>query len=400
MPFPWRLLGVALAVTGAVWFAAPSTEENRRNEQENPERLINTGWVYVPGIGSLLQVWQARSGFERGVGAVFMVADIVTLGMAGAAFLRLTQAGVASLRSAGGATVRGFTQAGMRSATEAEANTAIRSALSTGQAVVASEGTLNHAVIYVMNQQGQIVRLHGGISRLLYPATVHSAEAFRTSAVNSFFVVGEQGANLTLLNAANELRQGGAWMLRSCGATQCLLLERAAIPGLRLPTTYSGRFIPASIMAHQAGQAAGATMVNRVRFWTGTAIQGSLLVGSNSAIHAELTLVEGMTRPQLVSVPTATVGPSPVVPEQTDIPPVGSIQYRVRLIRERYGTDPQGLELAALLAQIDDFFIPLDLAQFGRPEVLLETRTALFNEGFSSEVANAITFRLQALALR
>jgi hypothetical protein len=401
MTFPWLLLGAALLITGAVLLAAPSTEENRRAAEADRERLINTGWVFVPGVGSFLQVWQARSGFERGVGAVFLVADIVTLGMAGAAFLKLSQAGIAGLRTASGSTVRELTQAGMRSVTEAEANTAIHTALQSGQAVVASEGVLNHAVIYVMNEQGQIIRLHGGISRLLYPAQTFTAETFRTSAVNSFFVVGQQGANVTLLEAASQLRQGGAWMLRSCGATQCLLLERAGISGLSLPATYSGRYIPASIMAHQAIHSGGATMVNATRFWTGTAIQGSLLAGSSSALHTEATLPIFLTQPQPVTIRDASIRPTSTAPGPGGRPPVGSIHDRVRRIRERYGADPQGMTLTFLLRGLfEEFFIPFDPRYFSRPEVLQETEMALVTEGFSAPAAQAILRRLHELSAR
>lgn len=397
MTFPWLLLGAALLITGAVWLAAPSTEENRRAAEADCERLIDTGWVFVPGVGSFLQVWQARSGFERGVGAVFLVADIVTLGMAGAAFLKLSQAGIAGLRAASGATVRELTQAGMRSVTEAEANTAINTALRSGQAVVATEGVLNHAVIYVMNEQGQIIRLHGGISRLLYAERLITAETFRTSAVNSFFVVGQQGVNVTLLEAASELRQGGAWILRSCGATQCLLLERASISGLRLPATYSGRYIPASIMAHQAMQGGGATMVNATRFWTGTAIQGSLLVGSTSVLHGSATVV----RPLLVTIPDDSIRPPSTVSRPSGRPPAGSIHERVRRIRERYGANPRGFVLELLLDGLfDEFFIPFDPRYFSRPEILQETEMALVVEGFSAPAAQSILRRLHELSAR
>jgi hypothetical protein len=386
--FPWLVLGIALAFAGGVaigsssWGGGPTLEENRAAAETDPDRLINTGWVYVPAVGPLIQIVQARSGLERGLGILFFGLDIATAGMAGTAVLKLSQVGLRALRGASAATVRELTEAGMRSVSQAEADQLVRGALSSGQAVAATEGALNHAVIYVMNDSGQIVRLHGGISRLLYTSgTTYSQAAFRTGAINTFQVVGEQGANLTLLEASRTLQQGTGLMLRSCGATQCLLLERAGLGSL-VPASYSGRFIPASVTAHMALQSP-VQVVNGVRFATGTLIQESLLMGGSTLVSraGNLVVTASFTPDVVPGFSPLASSTSPSQQEHSD----DLLQVRARAIYRRYGANPQGEQLADLLRHSNEFIVPLDI---GNPQTLQSFRSALLGQGITPEVTD------------
>ncbi|MBN1323500.1 MAG: DUF4157 domain-containing protein [Methanotrichaceae archaeon] len=296
LAFPWLLLAAALGVAVAIALTAPSTEENRRSDEESQEStsFFPDIWYWVPVVGSVRQIWEARSGLERGLGMLFLVLDITTLGMAGSAVIKLSRAGLTALRGAGRTTVRQLTQAGLQPITEDAARTSIMTALREGRAVVATEGVLNHSVIYVMNEQGQIIKLHGGISRLLFPARPLAEGEFRMT-INAFQVAGESGINVSLLESSEVLKSGGAMMMRSCGATQCLLLERAGL-GTLAPITYSGRFLPLSVMSHQAMQGP-VRVLSGTRIFTGTAIQMGLLFASGSVAP------RGLAFPLMVRMP-------------------------------------------------------------------------------------------------
>jgi hypothetical protein len=326
---------------------SPSTEENRAAAEEDPNRFINTGWVYVPVVGSLMQIIQARSGLERGLGVLFFPLDVVTAGMAGSAVLKLSQAGIATLRGTAPAAIRELSEAGMRAVTEEAAKETVLQGMRAGRAVVATEGVLNHAVIYVMDEAGQIVRIHGGISRLLYGATSRSAEQFAMR-MNTFRVVGEQGINFTLLEASEQLRQGGVWMLRSCGATQCLLLERAGLGSL-VPASYTGRFIPASVMGHMALEGEVA-VVNGVRMLTGTVIQESLLLSMGWAPGRLGTFNVMMATPEASASASEFRRSAGGATANATAGGVPTEAVRIaREVHERYGDDPQGMELDDLL---------------------------------------------------
>lgn len=278
--FPWLLLAGALVLAGGVAAVAPSTASNRRRHQQSPDdMLINSGWVYVPGVGSLTQVWQARSGLERGVGIGLFALDVVTFGMAGSAVFKLSAAGVRSLRAAGSGTISKLTQAGMKPMTEKAAQTHMMAQLKAGKAIIGTEGALNHAVTYVMDGAGKIVRIHGGISKLLYPAKQYSQNAFKLS-MNTFTVVQSQGEKMSLLKAAALMKKSWApTTMRSCAATQCMLLETAGLTGIKnlVPKSYSGRLLPASVTGHQAMRGVEVVSVNLPRMYRGTAIHAGLL---------------------------------------------------------------------------------------------------------------------------
>ena len=89
----------------------------------------------------------------------------------------------------------------MRAVTQAEVQAQARVALESGQAVIATVGRRNHAIVFV-KVAGRYYRLSGGAMRSMRVAAM---EAFNPSSINAFYAFGGAGESAAMLAEAQQL---------------------------------------------------------------------------------------------------------------------------------------------------------------------------------------------------
>jgi hypothetical protein len=290
MGFPWLLALAALAFVGAATTAAvsPSYEENQQAAAADRDRFINTNWVYVPLVGSFGRIIQARSPLERWFNVAMAPLDVLTLGAAGGALLRIGGiAWRAAIRDAAAREVVNLAVTGVRATSAAEVNAAVRTALDGGQAVVATVGWRNHMVVFV-RVGDRYYKLSGGITTAMH-RTAYTAAEFAPR-VNAFSAVGPVGGDVGAQLLAQAQGIGGfygvGFSARSCSLTSSVLLERVGM-GHLVPATAGGRFLPVTVMGSVA-EGTGSFVTSAVgmqRFAVGTtmnfAVMGVLHTGTH-----------------------------------------------------------------------------------------------------------------------
>lgn len=320
---PWVILaGIGLAAGLITWAVSDSPEENRERHAAGEDDPSDSLWALVPIYGSVQQIREAESYFERVLGVGFLMLDLATLGSAGVAARALIRAPAALIRTAatrqggrlaireGGEiateaaareSAEAFTRGGGAVfASEAAATSEIMQALQQGAIVAVTEGGLNHAVLYARNAAGQLLRIHGGPLRVLFNSaprelTEQAAQGIGRR-VNAYAVIEAGDTAVDIERAVASVQGGRSALLRwlggnptSCGIVQGALLEASGLPAQTLSRLVpsggaAARMLPITILDHMAANA-GLTLVEggMGRLIGGTIVQGSML-GAGGAI--------------------------------------------------------------------------------------------------------------------
>ncbi|MBV7337528.1 DUF4157 domain-containing protein [Chloroflexi bacterium TSY] len=280
--FPWLIAaGILIATMLVPSRLAPDPGENA------PPDLIDTNWIYVPIIGSIIQMIQGRNWLEQGAGFTFLFFDAAGAGaMLKGAWVLLNSAGRAGMRALGGLGLQRLNREGVRGLSQAAARQEIDAALHAGHAIIGNEGWLNHSVIYVV-ENGRIYRLHGSLTRLTYGATTREVTGETATALarrlNEVTIVSSQGTIMDLRQAYRALH-GLQWHRRipiGCAGTQSLILERAGFGSL-VPRGIS-RYLP-FMFRHQGLMTGSARSIHSVRGLFGVGLHGFAMPTSLMAI--------------------------------------------------------------------------------------------------------------------
>jgi hypothetical protein len=321
----WLILaGIGLVAGLVIWAASDSPEENQKRHAAGAPNASEEIWALIPVYGSIQQIREADSYFQRVLGVGFLMLDCATLGSAGVAGRALLKAPGSLIRSAiarraaGGLAVREggeilteaaaketaatFTrEGGALLASQAAASDEMLAALSRGSLVVVAEGGLNHSVIYAKNAAGQIMRVHGGPMRVLFQEVPRELSAKTTQSmarrVNAYLVIEGAEGSAALEQAIAKVSDSGPAALRwlggnptSCGIVQSALLEAGNLSTETLTKIVprggaSARMLPISLIDTAATSGAGLRFVEggMTRIIGGTLLQGGLL-GAGGAI--------------------------------------------------------------------------------------------------------------------
>jgi len=286
------VVGAGIAVTAEV--AGPSYEENQRRAEERRRdpsvaAWAEASWLWVPVGGTATRIWQAQSPVERYLNVAMMPLDVLTLGALGSAGMKISSLGLwrtAVARAAPGE-IAALGRQGVAVATKAEVQAQARAALAAGQAVVATVGRRNHAVVFVQ-VEGQLYRLTGGALRTM---AVKSMESFAPKSINAFHALGGTEASARILAEAQMLARtwgpGLGFSFRSCGLSTARLAESGLLStgsaGLGLG---GGRaYLPVTVIGALA-ERGGVTLSQQGarRMLMGTGLQFALLGTARSAV--------------------------------------------------------------------------------------------------------------------
>lgn len=275
--------GVGVAVTAEV--VGPSYEENARRREERSRdpsfaAWAEAGWLWVPVGGTATRIWQAESRFERYFNVAMMPLDVLTLGALGSAAAKVGSTGLwrTAVTRAAPEELAALGRAGVAVTTKAEVQLQARAALEAGQAVVATVGRRNHALVYVM-VDGQLYRLTGGAMRSM---AVRTMESFAPRSINAFHALGNTASSARILAEARMLSRGWGlgFSLRSCGLSTARLAESGLLSlGERGLGLAGGRaYLPVTVMGALA-ERGGVTMSQQGARWMlmGSGMQLALL---------------------------------------------------------------------------------------------------------------------------
>jgi hypothetical protein len=271
---PWLVLaGIGLAAGLVVWAASDSPEENQARHAAGETNRAEEVWALIPVYGSVQQIREADSYFQRVLGVGFLMLDFATLGTAGIAGRALLKAPAALVRTAiarrgaalavreGGEiateamareTAAAFTrEGGALLASQAAASSEMLAALQRGSLVVVTEGGLNHAVVYARNAAGQVMRVHGGPLRVLFSEAPRelSGQTAQGMArrVNAYFVIEGAEATVGIEQAAARVAESSPAALRWLGGnpTSCGIAQNAVLEASGLSTATLAKLVPA-----------------------------------------------------------------------------------------------------------------------------------------------------------
>jgi hypothetical protein len=172
---------------------------------------------------------------------------VLTLGALGSSFAKVANRTLwqTAIRQGARAEVNELATAGMRAVTQAEVQAQARVALESGQAVIATVGRRNHAIVFV-KVAGRYYRLSGGAMRSMRVAAM---EAFNPSSINAFYAFGGAGESAAMLAEAQQLARfwgpGIGFSFRSCGISAARLAETG---GLNLGLSGGRAYLPVTVM--------------------------------------------------------------------------------------------------------------------------------------------------------
>lgn len=304
-----QLLAVAVGAY-KVYSCMDSADIDRARRRPPGSFSHDTNWVFVPGVGSYSQLRNGRSYFERMAGAAFFIVDMtmvgpavkgVLFGLKTGAKLALDKLGRLGSRAIGSPAYDCLELAvgnGARLVTTAEAQQIIEQAVrqSGNVLIVGTETGLNHAVAYIVDDCGQVIKLHGGILRVAYaPEVFDLAKATAGSVAKrmnymSIYPISE-AAGLEAIRFWGE-RSGSNWfkallrggLPRGCQNSQILLMEQLAntfaIPGLPAVTGLAGCWplLPLQFARGFLDAAGNHFVMNQFNALKGTAVQGGALI--------------------------------------------------------------------------------------------------------------------------
>lgn len=340
---PWLILaGIGLAAGLVTWAVSDSPEENRARHEAGEADASREIWALIPVYGSVQQIREADSYFQRVLGVGFLMLDCATLGTAGVAARALIRApgalirtamarrgAVLAVREGGEITTEAMArqtaaafgrEGGSLLASQGAASAEMLGALQRGSLVVVTEGGLNHSVIYAKNAAGQVMRVHGGPMRVIFaeaPQALTSQTAQSMARrVNAYAVIEGAEAAVGLEVAAARVAESGPAALRwiggnptSCGIAQGAVLEATGLSGATLTRLVpaggaSARMLPIS-MLDTAVAAGGLTFVEggMTRIIGGTLLQGSLLGAGGAIGPVSSSLTRFIVNEQLAAEP-------------------------------------------------------------------------------------------------
>lgn len=280
------VIGGGIAVTAEI--AGPSYEENQRRAEERT--WGEAAFLWVPVAGTATRIWQAQSPLERYLNVAMMPLDVLTLGALGSAAMKVGSMGLwrtAVSRAAPGE-LAALGRQGVAVATQAEVQVQARAALEAGQAVIATVGRRNHAIVFVQ-VEGQLYRLTGGAMRSM---AVRAMSAFTPRSINAFHALGGTEASARILAEATMLARtwgpGIGFSFRSCGLSTARLAESGLLSlgsqGLGLA---GGRaYLPVTVMGTLA-ERGGVTLSQQGARWMlmGTGMQVGLIGSMRSSVN-------------------------------------------------------------------------------------------------------------------
>lgn len=287
---PWLILaGIGLAAGLIVWAASDSPDQNEQRHAAGGADPSRDWWALVPIYGSVQQIREAESYFQRVLGVGFLMLDFTSLGtagIAGRALLKVpgalgrtiaTRRGAALAIKEGGElateamardTAENFARHGGAVMTSRAAAAAeMTSTLERGGLVVVAEG-LSHTAVYARNAAGEAIRVHGGPTKVLLDRTtepITKASGLRLSMRTAAYAVVEAGeATVPIEQVIERVQRGGPALLRwlggnptSCGIMASAVLESSGLPEatLRALVPAGGaaeRLIPITLLDHMA----------------------------------------------------------------------------------------------------------------------------------------------------
>ena len=376
---PWLVLaGIGLAAGLVVWAVSDSPDENRARHAAGEPNRAEEVWALIPVYGSVQQIREADSYFQRVLGVGFLMLDFATLGTAGVAGRAILKAPGALVRTAiarrgavlavreGGEiaseamareTAAAFTrEGGALLASQAAASNEMFAALQRGSLVVVTEGGLNHAVVYAKNAAGQVMRVHGGPLRVLFaeaPREMSSRTAQGMARrVNAYFVIEGAEATVGIEQAAARVAESGPAALRwlggnptSCGIAQNAVLEASGLSTATLAKLVpaggaSARMLPISVL-DTAATSGRLVFVEggMTRIIGGTVLQGGLLGVGGTIGPVTSSLVRFAVNGALPEV-EATSSDGPQAPGPRGRTPA-SDDVAIEIVR-RFGRAPTG----------------------------------------------------------
>jgi Domain of unknown function (DUF4157)/LysM domain len=295
----WGLIAAAAAL--GIW-SMTRDDDIKDDAIRKDDHLYETGWGYIPLVGSVDQVMNGRSVAQRAVGTVFLVLDVSLVGgvvVKGLAF-SLRGFGAIALRevAAGGgeagqrAALNQLVDAGLKLGTKEEIAAEIVKSASAGPVVVAnSEGWLNHSVTYVINN-GQIWKIHGGPTQLFFReagrplSEKEVAKLVAKSNTLSLYRVSGNSAEQAVKFYEREAARSSLrrlWNAKGCASTQALMIE-TLMPALKEPAFT--RYSPLLPVFYESGRMLGPgahVVFSNLPRVTGTAMDLGLLFGSREA---------------------------------------------------------------------------------------------------------------------
>jgi hypothetical protein len=330
-PLVWLAIAALVAGLGvgvAAEVSGPSYEENRRRAEhrhadDSVESWAHAVWLWVPVGGTASRIWEAQSAAERVFNIVMMPVDVLTLGAVGASFGKVANRALWStaLRQAGSAELEELTGAGVRAMTAAEVQSQARIALESGQAVIATVGRRNHALVFV-KVGGRYFKLSGGALRSM--RVTELAGGFSPTNINAFYAFGASAESAAMLTEAQQLARligpGVGFSFRSCGISAARLAEAG---GLNLGLSGGRAYLPITVMgtlAEQGGVAMSQQGARRIL--GGTAFNYGLMMTTRGAatVASDPQDFASSIVHRLVSMPTA---PQPVASSAAANTPLG-----------------------------------------------------------------------------
>ncbi|MDD1793360.1 DUF4157 domain-containing protein [Enterovibrio sp. ZSDZ42] len=335
---PWLILaGIGLAAGLVTWAASDSPEENRARHASGEPDPSRSLWTLVPIYGSIQQIREAETYFQRVLGVGFLMLDMATLGSAGVAARALIRAPAALVRTAvqrqgsrlvvreGGeiateAVLRETGEAFVREggavfATRTAATAEMMQALQRGAMILVTEGGINHAVMYARNAAGQLIKIHGGPLKLLFEVVpreiTERAVAGMGQRANAYVVIEAAEAAVDIERATSLVQNSAPAIVRwlggnptSCGIMQGALLEASGLSAealaLLMPAgAAANRLVPITILDHVAQSGAGLRLVEggMANIIGGTVVQESMLAAGGVMPTIVSTLMRVMLTP-------------------------------------------------------------------------------------------------------
>jgi hypothetical protein len=252
---PLIVWGLIAAAVGLGIVSAFREEDIKEDAKKRDDHLYETGWGYVPLVGSVDQVLNGRSVAQRAIGTVFLVLDVSLVGgvvVKGVAFSLRGFAGLALREIAEGGGEAGqkvafneLRNAGVKfGSREAVTSEILKTASTTPVVLANSEGLLNHSVTYII-KGGKIWKIHGGPLQLFFREAgsglgrdLTEAElkkiVGRTNAL-TMYRVSASSADLTLQFWEREIAKGRLSLFlkaQGCASTQAMLIEGLKIEGV------------------------------------------------------------------------------------------------------------------------------------------------------------------------
>jgi len=321
VPLAWLAIAALIAGVGigvAAEVSGPSYDENRRRAErrrldDSAASWAEAAWLWVPVAGTATRIWEAQSAGERVFNIVMMPIDVLTLGAVGSSVGKIANRALwqTALREASAAELSNLATSGVRAVTQAEVQAGARAALEAGQAVVATVGRRNHAIVFV-KVAGKYYRLSGGAMRSM---AVREMPQFAPTSINAFYAFGGAAESAAVLNEARAI--AGTWSglgftFRSCGISAATLTEAG---GINVGLSRTAAYLPITVMGTLAEQGVvTASTTGARRMITGTAfnwaLMGSLRGGATLASNDNFSqfLVDQLIPRPVLSTPATGGG--------------------------------------------------------------------------------------------